>query len=558
MKRPSRHGLAGALALSLGSVSGWAAAGDEPPVRMEPVFVEAASSNPWQYFRVPGFEVISHCPDDFNRVYARALEASTAARAALLPRDFWGGLSTPMKIVLYNREPEGGQAFSRPKPIDLSWVSGDDGTAGPYSLLRTYPTVVGDGDTFISCGNYWSLLSSTSDFYADPDSEIRVRCRLPQLPHWFVSGLVGPGGILATWTVEPGAGGQEFAVVPSVTWGSRAETLALIKDPKRPRAVMALSRFFGAAVPAGEEDAWDAEAALLVRWGLFGTEPDGRPHREAFLDLVRGACGQPVTETRFRELLGMGFAEAEARLRAYVAVAVREPVRLPLGVAREKTVEIREATPTEVARIVGDWGRLEARAVGMQNLDYQRECLDQADRLFERIYARQTSDPGFLAAFGLYALQVGDVTRGREALESATGAGVVRARAYLELARLKLGDSLPFAEQGIGDLNEADYGRVVGLLDTAMEQAPSLVGSYLLLAKAMEHAPKKPALGDMEVLEGAVALFPGNASLAYKVATLYKRFGYPEKAQAVIARAFRMADTNEDRARLAAFVVRDR
>ena len=265
-----------------------------------------------------------------------------------------------------------------------------------------------------------------------------------------------------------------------------------------------------------------------------------------------------MTEAQFKGLLGLGYAEAETRLRAYVGVAVREPVRLPLGIPRDTAFEIREATPTEVARIVGDWGRLEATAVGMQNLDYQRECLDQADRLFERIYARQTSDPGFLAAFGLYALQVGDVTRGREALESATGGGVVRARAYLELARLKLGDSLPFAEQGIGDLNQADYDRVVGLLGTARGQTPSLVGSYQLLAKALEHAPKKPALGDMEVLDKAVALFPGNASLAYKVATLYKRFGYPEKAQAVIARAFRMADTNEDRARLAAFVVRDR
>jgi len=558
MKRLSPQGVAGALAFFLASVSGWAAAGDEPPVRMEPVFVEAASANPWQYFSVPGFEVISHCPDDFNRVYARALEASTAARAALLPLDFWGNLSTPMKVVLFNREPAEGQAFSRPKPIDLSWVSGDDGTAGPYSLLKTYPTVVGDGDTFISCGNYWGLLSSTADFYVDPDSEIRIRCRLPQLPYWFISGLVGPGGILATWTVEPGAAGREFAVVPTLTWGSRAETLALIRDPKRARTVMALSEFFGAAVPEGQEDAWNAEAALLVRWGLFGAEPDGRSHRDAFLDLVRGASVRPVSEAYFKGRLGMGYAEAESRLRAYVAVAVRDPVRLPLAATSDGSVEIREATPTQVARIVGDWGRLEARALGMQNLDYQRECLDQADRLFERIYARQTSDPGFLAAFGLYALQVGDFTRGREALESATAAGVVRARAYLELARLKLGDSLPFSEQGIGDLGEADYDRVVALLKTSRDQAPSLVGSYQLLAKAMEHAPKIPALGDMAVLEKAVALFPGNASLAYKVATLYKRFGYPERAQAVIAGALPMAATNEDRARLAEFVARDR
>ena len=62
---------------------------------------------------------------------------------------------------------------------------------------------------------------------------------------------------------------------------------------------------------------------------------------------------------------------------------------------------MREATSVEIARIIGDWGRLEGRTLGMENLEYQRECLDQADRLFERVYRRGSSDPPFLAAFGL-------------------------------------------------------------------------------------------------------------------------------------------------------------
>ena len=52
---------------------------------MEPVFVEASSPDPWNYFTMPGFEVISHCPDSFNETYARALQLSTAARLAVLP-----------------------------------------------------------------------------------------------------------------------------------------------------------------------------------------------------------------------------------------------------------------------------------------------------------------------------------------------------------------------------------------------------------------------------------------------------------------------------------------
>jgi hypothetical protein len=561
-----RRLLAGASSLAAVALAlAWAPAGaaadaaepEEPVIRMEPVFVEAASANPWQYFRVPGFEVISHCPDDFNQVYARALRASTAAREALLPPDFWGRPSTPMKIVLYNREPAAVGDLTKVKPIDLSWIAGEDVPPGSYAAMRSHPTVVGDGDTFINCGNYRNLLSSTEGFYVDPDSEILLRCRVPQLPGWFMAGLLGPGGVLATHTLEPSAGGGRAAVFPSLTWVSKAETAALVKDPLRPRTVMPLREFFGRKVPEGDRAAWDAEAALLARWGLLGAGPEGRPHRDGFLDLARAACREPVTEALFRGCLGMGYAEAEEQLRAYVGLAVRGPVRLPLLLPPEAPVDIREAEPSEVARIVGDWGRLEGRAVGLQNLDFQRECLEQADRLFERIYARQSGDAQFMAAFGLYALQVGDLKRGREALESATGSGVVRARAYLELARLRLGDSLPYEEQGLGDLVPKDYEQIVRLLATAREQMPALVGSYLLLARAIEHGPGNPSAADLEVLDQAVGLFPRNASLAYTVATLYKRLGHPAKAEAVIARALPVAETDEDRARLAAFVARD-
>jgi len=55
----------------------------------------------------------------------------------------------------------------------------------------------------------------------------------------------------------------------------------------------------------------------------------------------------------------------------------------------------------------------------------------------------------------------------------------------------------------------------------------------------------------MAVLLGAVGLFPRNGSFGYKVATLYRRFGYPEDARAVVLRAMGLAETKEARARLA-------
>jgi hypothetical protein len=219
-----------------------------------------------------------------------------------------------------------------------------------------------------------------------------------------------------------------------------------------------------------------------------------------------------------------------------------------------RPLHVREASSVEIARIIGEWGRLEGRKIGMENLEYQQECMEQSERLFARVYRRGNSDPLFLAAFGLYELQIGDEVRARDALEAATRAGVLRPRAYVELARLKLDDALPSVEEGIGDLGDADFDAITALLTTARVQMPSLLATYDVLARALEHAPRKPDGEHLRPLEDAVTLFPGNAALAYKVASIYERLGMRDEAAAVINRALKFSDSDQDRVLLTEFL----
>jgi tetratricopeptide (TPR) repeat protein len=230
-----------------------------------------------------------------------------------------------------------------------------------------------------------------------------------------------------------------------------------------------------------------------------------------------------------------------------------EPVRIPLAAQPEADLKFRDASSTEVARIIGDWGRLEGKSAGLQFLDYRSECLEQADRLFERASGGRNGNPLFLAAFGLYEIQAGNDLRAREALEAATKAGVVRPRAYVELARLRLQGALPDVKQGIGDLGDVDFSEILGLLTTAREQMPSLLPSYQVLAQAYEHAPSTPPRADLGVLDEALRLFPRDAALAYKVATLYRKFGYGEEADAIVDRALRFAETDDARTLLSSW-----
>jgi hypothetical protein len=193
----------------------------------------------------------------------------------------------------------------------------------------------------------------------------------------------------------------------------------------------------------------------------------------------------------------------------------------------------------------------------MADLEYKGECLDQADKLFERIRLRRTSDPLFLAAFGLYEIQAGDSVRAREALETATAAGVLRPRAYVELANLRLDEGLPSVQHGIGDLEPAEFAAIVGLLTTARVQMPSLLATYDVFARALEHAPSRPTLEDLRPLEEALELYPQNTALAYKVANLCREEGYAERAALIVERAASFSDTDEGRTLLTKFQARD-
>jgi hypothetical protein len=523
---------------------------------LDPVFVEASTGNPWELVRAPGYEVLSRCPLAFNAAYARALQKADAARAAFLPPTFWGNLPAPIEVILYNREPEKGVGLLPGKPIDLTWGAEDGAILGSDEVQQTHPVVAGDGDTFVDCGNYWYVLQAGGDFSVDVDSAIRLANRLPRLPAWFVSGVEGPDGVYANRVIKAGSEG-DVMVIANALWTSSAETLALQEEtakarkdghPVKAREMLPLSVLFAGQPDAAHEELWNAEVALFVRWGLYKA-----PDRQAFLRFVDEASRHPVTEDLFRKCLGMDFAEARARLGAYLPTAASEAIRVGLDVAPEDLPDIHGATTAEVTRILGDWGRLEGRSAGPDISEFQDECLRQSDRQFQKGMLSRVKDASFIAAYGLYSLQAGDSGRALTALEDATSRGVVRPRAYVELARIRLENALPTIPAGIGDLGTKDYGEIKALLNTARVQMPSLVATYALLARVLEHAPTAPSDEDLYVVEHALDLFPGNASLAYKVATLYRRLGRPDKASAIIERSLPFAETEHDRKLLASF-----
>lgn len=528
--------------------------GDSEVIMLDPVFVEASTGTPWRYYSAPGYEIISHCPDSFNDLYTGALRKAAAARLTLLPDGFWGTLAMPMEIILYDREPERGDLFSLSSPIDLGWVDG--GSALPDTVMLSHPVTVGDGDIFINCGNYWGLKSDPGDMSADPDSALLLELRVPRLPAWFRVGLEGPNGLFADRVVSSDPEGDTI-VLRAATWISADETNAIKEETKRNsesgaqtsnRPMIPLGDLLRHDIHEDQEALWNSEAALFARWGLYASS-----HRDEFLAFVDETTREPASEAMFRRHMGMDYVEALRRLETYLPTAVGAAIRVPLTARSLEPFKARYATPREAARILGDWCRLEGRGLGPEYLDFQRECLEQAERQFSKAVMRRADDPLLLAEYGLYKLQTSEEDDARSALEEATQAGVVRPRAYVELARLRLERALPSVEHGLGDLGENDYEEIVGLLQTARQQMPALEGSYSLLARVLEHAPARPSGAEVAVLDNALALFPQDAQFAYTIATLHSRLGDQKRASAIIDRARGFAESEKARKLLSSF-----
>ena len=82
---------------------------------------------------------------------------------------------------------------------------------------------------------------------------------------------------------------------------------------------------------------------------------------------------------------------------------------------------------------------------------------------------------------------------------------------------------------------------------------PSLPACYVVLARVLEHAPSRPTREELWPLGEGARLFPQDAALAYKAATLFRNCGCGEEAAAIVARAMSLANSDKDRALLASF-----
>jgi hypothetical protein len=341
-------------------------------------------------------------------------------------------------------------------------------------------------------------------------------------------------------------------VFPALDWpfppaAEGAPAVAAIEDLVLPRLPPSADPASGAA-----RRRWLAEVALLVRWGL---EADRGTHRAGLWRLVERGAVEGYSAELFRECLGLEPTQARERLAAYLPRATTQPARFaPPRRARLPAFALAEASELDVARLKGDWERLEVPYVREISPALAPRYLEQARRTLRRAYDRGVRDARLLEVMALCEIDAGADAAGAELLESAAALGRLRPRAAAELGRLRL--AARRTEAAGGRLDADALATVLEPLFAARALAPPLVEVYERLGEAWAAAAVRPTRGHLAVLLEGVRLFPRQAALVLRAAELHVEHGYAEEGASLLAAAERVAEEPAARERVAALRAR--
>ncbi len=544
--------------------SGAARAADEPGVVALPPFMveEAAKGPPWRYAHSPDFEILSRCNDSTTRSMTEAYHRLHRLLDLVLPARFRVRHAVQKTMIYYDEElrPAASQEIiaqmlrgknEAPPPPDIS-------PGGGLRGLRSY-TPESRRITFLPNMRLWDkdmmavfAIVRNGDIDADrmfltPDYvSYMLRNRTPALPAWFIAGFLS---LYPQMKFE-----RETITMPAAEWISPGETYLLKADPKTTRPLLPWGAFLRADPSANNQTkeenlrVWASQAELFIRWAYEGK---GSPRREGFWTFIERSAVDVPSEKLAQECLGFDFAGLGEQLTAFLPTAVRKEMTLrPEAAIKLPPLALRHATDGEIARIKGDWERLEIDYVRQRYPDLATKYIEQARRTLLRAYDRNDRDPRLLAVLGLCEIDAGNDAGARDYLEAAARLEIVRPRVWLELARLRLAEYLA-ASGTAGKLSAGQAAGVLTPLFTAREQKPPLPEVYEMIADVWAKCAVTPTHGHLAVLSEGVTLFPRRASLVYRAAALFLAQGHVVEASSFIALGLRIAPDDTERARFA-------
>jgi hypothetical protein len=512
---------------------------NEPAVKLPPMIVQESLKGPrWQYASTTTGEYLSACSAGTTRDFIAAEQGMRQLLHVLVPEKFLVQSDVPAITVLYNSELK--QKSSDEVVSALAQASQEAERAEPDHERRARAARIGRVEVLpnlrLEDRDLKALFVYLDEGAFNSDRLVLVpeyvramlRERTPMLPAWLIEGIVDLYGH-ATFVDDP------ISLQPAI-WVSRRDTHALERDAEWPRTMLPITDLFGIDPPTDDTEhprraaIWRSQVALFARWGL-----DPRTGmRDNFWLFAERASEAPPSNQMFTECFGFGFSDLLDRLSDYIPLAVKEPIRIEPGkLPKLPKVEVRPATPDQVARLQGEWGRMEIAYVKARQPQFARDYADRARQMLRRAYQSGTRDPRLSAAIGLCELDSGNEAAGRPFLDQAAANDVVRPRVYYELARIRWTE-LPRDNASKTPFSALQITAIVEPLRVATKQRPALPEVYALFADAWLRCSDPAPPEDLATLSRGAKLFRWRPELAFRIALLQAKCGQRAEAAALL------------------------
>ncbi|MBE7539126.1 MAG: hypothetical protein HS122_12015 [Opitutaceae bacterium] len=515
----------------------------ERVIELPPLLVEEpAKPLRWRYVEFPGIEVLSVVSDGDTKTFLKRYHNQSQILQWILPSRLQGRSSVPDEYILFNDNLTRAHSQEVMKTMMSSQreaarrkLSQEGKEAGEPDFgrnrsraprIKFLPNMrLIDVDTtavFVVVKDSDNL---ASDFTFSLDRIVHLLAsRVPVLPSWFSVGMVG--------LYQRADFGDDRVTFRPATWTTPAAVTALQDNPEPLRTLLPMSELFSGRPRPGSPEAgfdklWRAQCALFLRWAIAD---DNGSRREALWGFIDRLEREPPSEALFEKYFNVGYSDMRDILSDYLVSSVDQKVTLRGGrVAKPPAIELRDASPLDIARIRGDWERIQINFVRRAFPDVVDKYIEQARRTLRKPYDQGERDPRLLALLGLLECDAGDRAAGLPFLAAAFRGRVERPRVYYELA-LSRYLAAAGSMNGAG-LSAGQIGEISAPIEASWDMQPPIPASYAILADAWFRTRETPPDAVCDHLNRAATLFPQVEGLVLRVARLNVKRGDLERAE---------------------------
>jgi hypothetical protein len=479
----------------------------------------------WRYAEIPGFEILSRLSERETRRFVADFLLLQQVIEIIMPGLTRGQVAVPTALILCGR----GRGFDEFLPVR--------DRAERFAMNSLFLQNPERAAIVVDFALQELRFSDAETVESDPYRSFYIeyfrhliRRQLAQAPPaWFEEGLVQLFGAIdfSRETITFGQIGDGFG----------AEKLGDFNQVLSRKALVPLGEMLRTEGPRQRTRYWKAQCYAFVHLCLYG---NNRKYQKPFLQFVTRLGNEPLTEQLFKECFNRTYRQMALEIRSHCEFTVYNAMRFQAkkgeALPQPPPVELRAAPDADVGRIKGEVLRLGGHG-------------DSARNALIAPYVRGERDPRLLAALGLDELEAGRRDRARRFLEAAAQAGAVRARAHVELARLRLEEARQRPGATDGRLSEAQVTAVLTPLFTALKQPPPLAAAYGLIAETWMQSAVTPQAEHLAVVIEGLNRFPRDLALLQQAALLAHRRGFPTEAKAMAERGVKLAREPAERER---------